>query len=475
MVRRFMLALLGVVILASAFSGDATSAQTAPPAVADERIVLTPSRIDPQLRFQLDQALGPGVNLAAGSPVIVDRDELWEALSEIEIQESEDLPVLNFDLLGPRFRLPAHDAQLFRQPIDTAVVGLALGKEIAAVEQECRRPGADRAACRTRLNAMRTWQTALQAVSLECTKKIGDDYRRAARCPECDKDERALAFRAFDDACMAGTTPWLRPDGRARMDPEPAVFKRGVSEDGRAGALGAVGFLQYLTKAGTWDHLCAALLMRPNAEHPQPYALTARHCFTDAARQRDLQDGRIRLVRAVSDTEVYRPAYSDAVARQPVLAVADDVVALDLVDAPAELDLPAVVFEEPGAPFFKPVVVLSYFIHHQSRERWHPRAVAGVSPDQEWRRGIRWARSGLCQVVAAKAGCVRTLCQTTVGYSGAPVFAESPRADGALVVHGLISHAGDGNQPNCFAPDPFELSDVGLRPTFAALPTSFAL
>lgn len=74
------------------------------------------------------------------------------------------------------------------------------------------------------------------------------------------------------------------------------------------------------------------------------------------------------------------------------------------------------------------------------------------TPQENWRRGLRYPKAGLCQAIKVIGYCLQVACQTVRGFSGAPIFVKS--ADGSndpLQVVGFVSQPDqDAGQCNGF-------------------------
>lgn len=95
------------------------------------------------------------------------------------------------------------------------------------------------------------------------------------------------------------------------------------------------------------------------------------------------------------------------------------------------------------------VSVVGYFSDHTA-QRYGP----GASKE-DWKRGLRWPLPGLCHAYMAENRCVRMVCETVRGFSGAPVFdiaASDPSKP--LRVIGFVSGADFSPDAGCGAPNP---------------------
>jgi hypothetical protein len=273
----------------------------------------------------------------------------------------------------------------------------------------------------------------------------------------CQAPSDKSAFKAFDDNCMNALQPWRHPDGIVRADPAPRVFETGGAEDGAEGALRAVVLLE-LIKGGQRQHLCGGLLLSGNR------IVTARHCFETQYLQDMLRKGMIEVRFLKGADQTYALQWSD-----DILAggsgVAGDRVVLSF-SAPNVFAAPRIEFVEPSVP--ADAVILGYFRDHDTeRAKDDPNAVGGVPSQSVSWRGLRWARAGMCFAVNAKPGCIRALCQTIPGYSGAPIIdTATASSDQPLKVYGLVSGP-DAGQLGCGDRQPLTTlasSGVGIQP-----------
>ncbi|MGH8110111.1 MAG: trypsin-like serine peptidase [Arenimonas sp.] len=245
-------------------------------------------------------------------------------------------------------------------------------------------------------------------------------------CPTRDDE----MFKSFDDHCMASNLPWLRTDGTLQADAEPHIFRVGGDNNGSSGVLDAVALIE-VESAGQREHLCGGLLLSGNR------VLTARHCVQTPFVQNAMRDAKV-FVRTI------RGDSGQGWALDPLASSLSSSVtpAMDYIVLPFKsitpIVAPAVTFVEPAAP--GPAIVVGYFQHHDIHRKLST-SNDEVSAVPNWKQGLRWPKAGLCHVIETTAGCVRMLCQTVEGYSGAPIFSENTTADGKLIVYGVISGA----------------------------------
>jgi V8-like Glu-specific endopeptidase len=227
--------------------------------------------------------------------------------------------------------------------------------------------------------------------------------------------------RRYDLACLGSLEP-RRVQGAEQRDALPAVYTAGGREGAAEGAFRAIGLLE-----ADGIPFCAGLLRNDRT------LVTARHCF-EGPEGAFWQAGRVKVRPvdgrggpwAIGSTLIRSGAAKSQAVPQDwavvAIATTDPIAAPRVELAPREL---------PGE-----VTVLSYFRHHA-----HAEYGQGASAEP-WRKGLRWPRPGLCQVEQVEPGCLRLVCQTVRGFSGAPVFDASPPPSGEPIkVVGFISQA----------------------------------
>lgn len=445
--------------VASLWFGDFAAAQD--PAER-ESVRLEMGRLPADLRQEfLEQPSA----VQQGRIVELDRSALINILEQMDAaDEIGDSAVAIREALlpqmDPRFGGPPGVQKM--QPFEPAQLETAIDGFLVKKEQDCRRKrGIGAQQCLAEVELFRSWQDATSAAAVACNKDVVNRYLDAAARDLAAKGsltkQYSVEFRQFDEACMAGPTPWSRPGLGVGIDREPGAFRRSAAADGGAGALAVVGLIQVLNKDRQWEHRCGGLLLRPERPGGPVRILTALHCFEGDADS--LTNGRVRVARAING-DTYMLSRSAGGSSPGLMlgahptSVAQDYIMLELVGAPSSMPLPAVEFRPPSR--LTEVVAVSYFIHHAEDRALHdPQAVAGVASRLDWwRRGLRWARPGMCRALPADRDCVRLFCQTTYGFSGTPVFVAEPDRAGPLIVHGLISFPErfSDSQPDCNAP-----------------------
>jgi hypothetical protein len=403
------------------------------------------SVFQPSERIALGGALGLS-GVEARGVVRIDRADLAVALAELDsagldrerLVQSIARPTVSW-FLGPKGQ------ERLVEPSD-AVMGLRA--TAAALEAQCARlEGSRRNPCRTEkgIEAMLAAATRLEKLATDVCRSAATAIKPFEYCDgqACQAPAAVAAFRNFDEACLSTMTAWRGADGRTRVDLLPPVFR--PTADGAPGALPVLLLIEISDGVG-WSHLCGGLLLSGGR------ALTARHCIYGAGPGNDRRDAlkekRLRA-RRVSDGATFELGWSLDANRRAV-TVAQDFIELPIVHDGAPPLVPAIRFER--ARITSPAVALGHFVHHdQSRLDPATGEPLIVSAAHSWKVGLRWANPGACMVIQEQAGCVRTVCQTTRGYSGTPLFADRP--DGALVVYGLISQAQTLNSLRCDAPE----------------------
>ncbi|RCK38825.1 hypothetical protein TH19_03195 [Thalassospira profundimaris] len=185
-----------------------------------------------------------------------------------------------------------------------------------------------------------------------------------------------------------------------------------------------VGFLT-IEQDGKETAFCTAL------RFSKTKIVTAKHCFFDKSKgstkaQYDyLQYGMVRLYLLGDLSKPYVLDYVQLAAPSSSGAIptSDDYVILP-VDT-RDTDLPAINMNEPV-----PLQALT------------TPGINGYLVTDDWRDQLRWSSANMCFVLQLNNGCLVHGCNTTSGFSGAPVF--SLHGDGGIEVVGL--HSSGGNQ-----------------------------
>ena len=159
--------------------------------------------------------------------------------------------------------------------------------------------------------------------------------------------------------------------------------------------------------------------------------VTAKHCFFDKSRgttkaQYDyLQYGMVSLYLLADLSKSYVLDYVTlaAPASSAAIPTSDDYVILS-VDT-GDVDLPAINMTEP-----------------EDFQALTTPGINGYLVEDDWRDQLRWSSANMCFVLQLNNGCLVHGCNTTSGFSGAPVF--SLYGDGGIEVVGL--HSSGGNQ-----------------------------
>ena len=276
---------------------------------------------------------------------------------------------------------------------------------------------------------LRSTASLIRAFGAAC-EEAALDYASYGDCwdSNCASDAFRLA-KPFDEHCLAS----LSGLGALGATERPAIF----SKQGGASVLDVTVVLQLKNADGVWGPICGGLLI------PQGRLLTARHCVfsADLDRRNALKGGEMRAVRA-SDGLAFGVVWTPDADRL-LTSVSEDHIVLPLAPGSAPA-IPLMRFR----PVAKagPAVVLGYFRHYDPA-----RTGNAVDAASDVQAGLRYPKPGLCHVIEEKSGCVRTVCMTVPGYSGAPIFAPRRDDDGALVVYGVVSSAERADSLRCSA------------------------
>ncbi len=247
----------------------------------------------------------------------------------------------------------------------------------------------------------------------------------------------------FDRQCLAA--PW-----DANL---PAVARNVPAQ----GALEATAVLTVSTESRPF---CTGVFLSPQR------VLTAKHCFADQSKYRALASGQVVVRRMSAAAPADDSAKWIARAEQSLpasitnggpITISDDWMLLKVEGGPSAV--PQLIIQEPGAlaQLFVPGF---FFAHDVTRKPTMDPIEWLMVPD--WWKGLRWSKPGMCLAVDSAPNCFRMLCQTTFGYSGAPVFSTQRDPQGRLVLHGIVKGT-EGAQTTCLKPE-ISFSSLAVRP-----------
>lgn len=257
--------------------------------------------------------------------------------------------------------------------------------------------------------------------------KFGALMQGIAKTGQIDDAQSVLLLNAgkpLDRACLAA--PWDAPSSIVAWE----------SSQGRQnGALQATALLQL---TATSEPFCGGLFTSRNT------VITALHCFGTDKAYAALRDGKV-IVRQAGAGPVNTPSSGEWTAaavslptpqsaKRQDIPVTEDLIELRIAGGPQAV--PAIRIAPPSGP--GAVFVPGYFFAHDRERRPAGSSEAWPVTTPVWWRGLRWSLPETCVVADPLADCFRILCQTSVGYSGTPVFATSRDPNGTLVVHGIV-------------------------------------
>jgi len=278
-----------------------------------------------------------------------------------------------------------------------------------------------------------------------CSAAAREYRRQSLSCSAgCNSATHRDAIAKFDASCLASMLPWQRADGTMTADAAPSILTHGGAQNGVQGALNAVAVIEIrpTESNSVATHHCGGVLLSGNR------IATALHCFNTRLMANAVASGRVWARSIRNDNSAWKILAPDKwPGALPQTDIGRDFIVLRLESA-APIAVPKIIFGTsaiPGEAF-----VLGHFLDFDDTRTLVAPGTAQTTPIPRWRRGLRWAKPGLCVAIGVKAGCVRTLCQTVRGYSGSPVFA-AKGADPAkpLTVLGLISAPDDGSDARC--------------------------
>lgn len=434
-------------------AGVTTNAQEIGPAGFAPRTILDLSQLSPAERDIL--ASVPRISEGPGSVSIRDSD-LPGLITVFERDPNADPSNLIDSLAIGQLR--ARDPNIYQRTFDVDEARSAITNRIKLLRDLCKTQGDSgpaRQDCETRLGVPGLVETGRRLNQTpQLCRLAADEFQRTESCrgERCVTPAAKEIIREFDRQCL------FEPSGHGQggLDPNPPAAVQ-LDSQGLT-ALDAVAMIQRQDQPGRWTHVCGGLLLSGGR------VLTARHCILHhpVDHRELLKRGDLRAVRS-SDGKPFSLAWTDDADIRP-LSVASDYIVLPLASGQPPPDVPRMAFRAPlrsgGA------TTIGYF---------HFYALTLDTPDASLldpRRGLRYPGPGLCHVMEAVRGCVRTICQTVPGYSGAPLFAEERDADGSLVVHGLISSPAVQGAMPCAAPGfgtrAFEADTISTAAAFPA-------
>lgn len=242
-----------------------------------------------------------------------------------------------------------------------------------------------------------------------------------------DGDPPPAVARNYDMACLRSIERRSVNGVPEELVAPPALFGPEVH-----GALSAIGILE---EKGSRP-FCGGLIRNDRT------VVTAHHCY-EGKRQAFLQgaitvrpaDGRHGPWRLAAEPVAEPASQGDAVKDDWVVLRIDT---LDSIDAHEASLQPLSALGE--------VTVLGHYAYFPEVDY-----VPGT-PAENWRRGLRYPKPGLCQAVKVVGYCLQIACQTVRGFSGTPVFsASASKPDSPLRVVGFVSQPDqDAGQCNGF-------------------------
>jgi V8-like Glu-specific endopeptidase len=247
---------------------------------------------------------------------------------------------------------------------------------------------------------------------------------------------------AFDVACMASLEP--RMDGeKVVADTIPTFFTQSAGDSAR-GALKAVGVLEIAGRP-----FCTALLRSDRT------LVTAAHCYNNASGAWGAGSVTVRSIDGSGGPWKVKATHIKS--GTPYSQKVGDDWAVFGIEADQTYSAPHSEIRKLVAP--GEVTVIGYFNDYKLT-RYGEAASSSAA-----RRAVRWSKPGLCRVVEARPDCLRLVCQTFEGFSGAPVFRPTDDPQEPLQVVGFVSGA------NEVEASPLQCGSSNLAVTVAASPT----
>ena len=320
------------------------------------------------------------------------------------------------------------------RPMNPADVDDNFAGELRNLTDLCR---TNSLSCAKRDSYLQSIAALAQAQSFADCSSRGDPYVSSYPALPAFPD---ITVPAFDVACLASLEP--RMDGLSVVtDAVPSFFTQSAGDSAK-GALKAVGVLEVGGRP-----FCTALLRSDRT------LVTAAHCYSAVSGAWDVG---LVSVRVIDGSGGPWPVKSPATKRGPISQKVGDDWAVFSIEADQSFSAPKSEIRKLEAP--GEVAVIGYFKEFR-RTRYGEGASSSAT-----RRAVRWSKPGLCRVVETRPDCLRLVCQTFEGFSGAPVFRPTDDPHKPLEVVGFLSGA------NEVQASPLQCGSSNLAVTVAAAP-----